>query len=142
MATSSRSTFSTVQTKAMPAQQSETARGDGTPVELSPHPTTSKAWIAGDVADPIALAVLIAAIVLLLKRLRAKNRNPDDTRTKEELGLRLGNQGTKDGATASWTKQFTPAEKPEFVGSGEVMTEAAELPCHDYVQPNQNHELQ
>lgn len=132
------STFQTVptaSTKTTPAfLLSETA-----PSEAELAPTSSRAWIAGAVAGPIVLVVLLAALVFFRRRLRAKNPDPDDA---GGLGPELGSQGTKDGATTSRTNQFALAEKPELDGSGKVMTEAVELPCPDYVKAPQSHELQ
>lgn len=137
-ATVSGSTFLTVPTvftKTTPAfLPSETV-----PSEQQLAPTSSKAWIAGAVAGPIVLIVLVAALVFFRRRLRAKNPDPHDA---GGLGPELGSQGTKDGATSSRTNQFPLAEKPELDGSGKVMTEAVELPCPDYVKAPQSHELQ
>jgi hypothetical protein len=81
---------------------SETAGGDGTLVESSTPPTTSKkTWIAGAVASPIALVVLVAAVFLFRRRLRAKKPDPDDAGDRGGWGLGLGSQGTKDGASTS-----------------------------------------
>lgn len=128
-------TVPTVSTKTTPAfLPSETSPSEG---ELAP--TSSRAWIAGAVAGPIVLVVLLAALVFFRRRLRAKNPDPDDA---GGLGPEMGSQGTKDGATANRTNQFALAEKPELDGSGKVMTEAVELPCPDYAQAPQSHELQ
>lgn len=140
-ATVSESTFQTVSTastKTTPAfLPSETA-----PSEQTLAPTSSKAWIAGAVAGPIVLIVLLAALVFFRRRLRTKNSDPDDPGGRGGLGPGLGSQGAKDGAVASRTNQFTLVEKPELDGSGKAMTEAVELPCPDYVKAPQSQDLQ
>lgn len=131
-------TVPTVSTKTTPAfLPSETA-----PSEQQLAPASSKAWIAGAVAGPVVLIVLLAALVFFRRRLRAKNPDPDDAGGQGGLGPGLESQGAKDGATASRTNQFILVEKPELDGSGKVMTEAVELPCPDYVKAPQSHELQ
>lgn len=140
-ATVSESTFQavpTASTKTTPAfLPSETA-----PSEQQLAPTSSKAWIAGAVAGPIVLIVLIAALVFFRRRLRAKDPDSDDAGGRGGLGPGLGSPGTKDGAFASRTNQFTLVEKPELDGNGKAMTEAVELPCPGYVKAPQSHEFQ
>ena len=76
-------------------------------------PTTSKTWIAGAVAGPMALVVLVAALFFIRRHLRARNPNPDDVgdRGGREPGL-----GSHDEATTGWTNRFTMMEKAELPG--------------------------
>ncbi|KAK1831854.1 hypothetical protein QBC39DRAFT_350315 [Podospora conica] len=137
--TLSESTFLTVPivtTNTGPALPSGTSGHDGTPVQQTAAPTTSRAWIAGAVAGPIVIVVLVAAVLLFRRRLSAKTADHGPDNVSGQGGLGLGSNGEKIGGTAGLGTQFTPLEKME---PEKAMTEAVELPCPDYVPVPQSH---